>query len=176
VRNNRILSLALAFVLLQTAVFSSPAKHYVKPGKLKPAVEKPKVSIVYEASDPLALVKDPEGFTNKPVSFDARFVSFSSYALDYKAALRSSKDYISFLIERPDVTDHVLPLSELKLIFSRKLIDKVMDIESGDSIKIKGKVFSSALGDPWMDVDELVLLEKSPENLAKAKKKIKKKS
>lgn len=123
-----------------------------------------------EIASPLALLGDAEKWVDEKVSFSATFVAFSPYALDYKAAMRPSKDYIAFLVQRPDVPQHVIPLSELKLIYPRKKADEVMELESGDTILVKGKVFSAALGDPWVDVDDIVLLRKSPENEAKNKK------
>lgn len=127
------------------------------------------VDTSYSEVNPLQLVANPETWSEKKVSFEGTFNTFSPYALDYKGAMRTSKDYIAFLILRPDVSHHTIPLSELKLIFPRKKVDSVMELESGDSVLVKGKVFSAALGDPWVDVDEVVLLKKSPENLAKAK-------
>lgn len=124
----------------------------------------------YREVQALALLKNPAQWVGEKISFTGTFVSFSPYALDYKGALRESKDYIAFLVQRPDVGQHVIPLSELKLIYPRKKADKVMDIESGDKIIVHGKVFSAALGDPWVDVEEVILLKKSPENAAKAKK------
>ena len=40
--------------------------------------------------------------------------------------------------------------------------EKLIDLESGDKIEIKGTVFSTALGDPWVDVDEVKILEPKP--------------
>jgi lysyl-tRNA synthetase class II len=127
-----------------------------------------------ELNSPLDLVKDADKWIDEKISFQATFVAFSPYALDYKGAMRASKEYIAFLIQRPDVNHHVIPLSELKLIYPRKKADEVVELESGDTVLVKGKVFSAALGDPWVDVDEVVLLKKSPENEAKAKSKSKK--
>lgn len=169
---------------------SAPAQTKSKPAaSAKPAVKpaaKPAVKHVaakptgildasYQEIEPLVLLKDPESWIGKKVTFEGTFTSFTPYALDYKKALRTSKDNIAFLIQRPDVTHHVIPLSELKLIYPRKNVEKVMDVESGDKVLVKGTVFSAALGDPWMDVDNLILLKKSAENEAKAKEKEKKK-
>lgn len=141
----------------------------------KPAQEPGIIDTSYREVEPLSLLKDVDKWVGEKVSMQATFVAFSPFALDYKGAMRPAKDYISFLIQRPDVTHHVIPLSELKLIYARKKADKVIDLESGDKVLVKGKVFSAALGDPWVDVDEVVLLKKSPENVAKSKKKAKKK-
>lgn len=158
---------------------AATAKPPAKPqAKAKAPANKP-VGIVdtsYQEIEPTALLADPDAWVGKKVSFEATFTSFTPYALDYKKAMRSSKDYIAFLVQRPDVAHHVIPLSELKLIYPRKHVEKVMDIEGGDKVLVKGSVFSAALGDPWVDVDNLLLLKKSPENVAKAKEKKAKKS
>lgn len=135
---------------------------------------KPQETVSYTEVEPLNLLKDPDTWVGKDVSFSANFVSFSPYALDYKGAMRTSKDYIAFLIQRPDAPQHVIPLSEMKLIYPRKKVDKVMDLENGDKVEVKGKVFSAALGDPWLDVDSVTILQKNPANANKAKKKAKK--
>lgn len=139
----------------------------------KEATSKGIVDSSYKEVEPLSLLRGPDQWVGEKVSFTAKFVTFSPYALDYKGAMRESKNYIAFLIQRPDVTHHVIPLSELKLIYPRKNAEKVMALESGDKVLVKGKVFSAALGDPWLDVDEVILLYKSPENAAKDKKKSK---
>ena len=48
------------------------------------------------------------------------------------------------------------------MFIKRKDAEKLTDIEAGDSIMIKGKVFSAALGDPWMDIIEIKVL--TPKN------------
>ena len=82
--------------------------------------------------------------------------------LDYKPAFRNSKEYISFLIRRNDVVDHVVPLSEMKLFLKRDIAEKFIDLESGDKIEVYGRVFSSALGDPWIEVEHLKIIQKMP--------------
>lgn len=154
---------------------STPVKTSVK--QTVPVKSVKPVGVVdtsYKDVSPLDLVKDPTALLNQKISFEADFVTFSGYALDYKPALRPAKDYIAFLVRRPDVNHHVIPLAELKLIYPRKKAEKVLDIESTDHVLVRGKVFSTALGDPWMDVEDLILLKKSPENIAKAAKNKKK--
>lgn len=112
----------------------------------------------YLQIEPLSLVQSPSQYLNKKVTFDATFSSFSSLGLDYKKAMRDSKDFVSMLIRRPDVTHHTIPLAELKLIYPRKKSEDVMHLESGDKIRVKGQVFSSALHDPWVDVSEVKIL------------------
>ena len=78
--------------------------------------------------------------------------------------MRSSEKYISFLIQRPDVTDHNIPLSELKIFITRTEAEKYIDLNSGDIVEFTGKVFSNALGDAWMDVDKFTVISSKPKN------------
>jgi hypothetical protein len=101
---------------------------------------------------PLEIVNHPAKYLNKTVSFTAEFVSFTALGLDYKPAFRDGTKYIGVLIKRPDVQDHTIPLSEMKLFVNRDLAEKnALDIEAGDKIKITASVFSNALGDPWLE-------------------------
>jgi len=114
-----------------------------------------------EIVNPLDLVANPQTYLNKKIKMTAQFDKFSTIGLDYPPVNRSSKDYISFIIKRPDVENkgYSIPLSELKLIIKRDKAEKLIDLESGDKIEITGTVFSTALGDPWVDVDEVKMLE-----------------
>lgn len=103
-------------------------------------------------TSPIAVVKNPSAYLNKKVTIAARFDKFSTLGLDYKPALRSSETYISFLIMRND-TDKNIPLSEMKIFMKRSLAEKFVDLKEGDKVKFTGTVFSTALGDPWLDVD-----------------------
>lgn len=118
--------------------------------------------IVYASVSPIELVNKPSSYLGKNVKFDATFNKFSTLGLDYKPAMRSSKDYISFLVKRDDVSDHIVPLSELKIFIKRAAAEKLVDLESGDKIEVKGKVFSNALGDAWMDANEVKNLSPKP--------------
>lgn len=116
--------------------------------------------------NPLQLVEQPGVYMEKEIKFQAQFHKFSTLGLDYDKAMRDSKDYISVLIKRPDVPEkYVIPLSELKLIIKRDEAEEMLDMESGDKVEITGKVFSSALNDPWVDIYELSSLE--PKNKEK---------
>ena len=77
-------------------------------------------------------------------------------------AMRSSENYISFLIQRPDVYDHNIPLSELKIFLSRTEAEKYIDLNSGDIVEFSGRVFSTALGDPWMDASVFNVISSKP--------------
>ena len=92
----------------------------------------------------------------------AKFDKFSTLGLDYKPAFKSSDDYISFLIKRDDTT-HDIPLSEMKLFLKRDEAEKFIDLKTNDEVQIKGVVFSDALGDTWIDVKQLTILKKAPE-------------
>lgn len=122
----------------------------------------------YMSVNPLDLVARPNFYLNKYVKIKGKFDKFSTLGLDYKPAYRSSEDYISFLIQRPDVTDHNIPLSEMKIFLNRKVAEKYIDLNSGDEIEFSGKVFSDALGDVWIDVDTFSVLVSKPK--AKAEK------
>jgi len=119
----------------------------------------------YELVNPLDLVAKPKDFLNKNIKIVAQFDKFSVLGLDYPPTNKNSKDYISFMIKRPDVVDkgYTIPLSELKLIIKRTKAEKLVDLESGDKVAIKGKLFSAALNDPWVEVDEVISLETKPE-------------
>lgn len=107
---------------------------------------------------PLEIVANPNMYLNKTVKFKAAFDKFSALGLDYKPALKSSQDYIGILIKRDDVKDHTIPLSEMKLFLTRSEAEKYVDLASGDMIEIEGKVFSNALGDPWIEIQKFVML------------------
>ena len=124
------------------------------------SAEKKDVSINYIKVSPISVVNNPVNYLNKNISFDAEFVGFSSLGLDYKPAYREPSKYISILVRRDDVKTHTVPLSEMKIFMPRTLAEKHMDLEQGDKIKISGKVFSTALGDPWVDIDDIKVLTK----------------
>ncbi len=117
---------------------------------------------VYATVNPLDIVARPNFYLNKNVKIKAKFDKFATLGLDYKPAMRSSQDYISFLIQRPDVTDHNIPLSELKIFLKRAEAEKYIDLNSGDIVEFSGKVFSNALGDAWMDVDKFSVISTKP--------------
>ena len=69
-----------------------------------------------------------------------------------------SQKYITFLIKRDDVTDHTIPLSEMKIFIKRTEAEKFIELDSGDIIEIYGKIFSDALTDAWLDTDKLIII------------------
>lgn len=111
----------------------------------------------YTTVNSLDVASNPYRYLNKNIRIKAKFDKFATLGLDYPPAMRSSEKYISFLIERPDVTNHNIPFSELKFSWKRSCW-KHIDLDAGDEIEFCGRVFSAALGDPWIDVDHFVVL------------------
>ena len=109
---------------------------------------------------PVDVVKNPDKYLNKDITFNTEFVAFTALGLDYKPAFRDSSKYIGVLVRRNDVLDHVIPLSEMKIFITREMAEKNVDIEVGDKVRISGKVFSTALGDPWVDVKTFTVTSK----------------
>lgn len=130
-----------------------------EPSNKAPSTSEPVLENVVTTT-PEDLVKRPQEYLGKNVKFMANFFAFSSLALDYKPAFRSSKTHLSFLVIRPST--HI-PLSELKLAM---MVPKEKDPESTllatlkdkDQLEIVGKVFSTALDEPWVEVFKLVKL------------------
>jgi lysyl-tRNA synthetase class II len=110
--------------------------------------------------NPLAVVAYPQRFLNQQVRIKGKFDKFSTLGLDYAPAMRSSEQYISFLIQRPDVYDHNVPLSEMKIFMTREVAEKNIDLNSGDIVEFTGKVFSNALGDVWVDAQDFKVVSK----------------
>lgn len=113
------------------------------------------------ATTPLNIVANPSKFLNKTVKMQATFDKFSALGLDYNKALRKSSDYIGILIQRDDVVDHNIPLSEMKLFMKKEMSEKYIDLDTGDKIEITAKVFSIALNDPWLDIEKLSVIQKA---------------
>ncbi len=131
------------------------------PAKTLPSVKPVEAAPVnHTYIEPLQVVNNPKAFLNKPVYIKAKFDKFSTLGLDYAPAMRSAADYITFLVQRNDVTDHDIPLSEAKFFLKRSYAEKFIDLETNDIIQIDGKVFSNALGDVWIDVDKIEIKEK----------------
>ena len=120
------------------------------------------VQSVQANATPLNVVANPKEYLNKSIVMNAKFDKFSTLGLDYKPAFKSSDNYISFLIKRDDTTYNI-PLSEMKLFLKRDKAEKFIDLKTNDEIQIKGIVFSDALGDAWVEVNELVITKKAPD-------------
>lgn len=114
---------------------------------------------IFISVSPLKLVAQPQKYMGQKLKMNAKFDKFSTIGLDYEPSNKSSKEFISFLIKRDDVTDYNIPLSELKLIVKRDYAEKeLVNLEAGDEIEIYGKVFCLALGDPWVEVEQVKIL------------------
>ena len=109
---------------------------------------------------PVEVVNNPDRYLNKDITFNAEFVAFTALGLDYKPAFKDSTKNIGVLIRRNDVLDHVIPLSEMKIFVTREMAEKNVDIEAGDKVRITGKVFSTALGDPWVEAKTFTVTSK----------------
>ena len=73
--------------------------------------------------------------------------------------MRSSKDYVGLVLARPD--EQEIPLVELKLAAPLKMFkEEDINIKHDDEVSIRAKVFAMVLGEPWLDVESIELLEK----------------
>lgn len=140
------------------------AQTAVNAAKTKTISHQQRSDINYIQVSPLDVVNSPERYYNKYIKINAKFDKFSTLGLDYVPAMRSSEKYISFLIQRPDVLDHDVPLSEMKIFLNRTEAEKHIDLNSGDIIEFTGKVFSVALGDAWVDVDKFTVISSVPKS------------
>ena len=154
---------SISLVILSAGILTTSAicveKVSANPAPVQTATQQT-VNVV--SVSPLTVVANPSRYLNKTVLMKGKFDKFSTLGLDYKPAFKSSEDYISFLIRRDD-SNHDIPLSEMKLFLKRDVAEKFIDLKTDDEIEIKGKVFSSALGDAWVDVSELKIVKKAPE-------------
>ena len=123
------------------------------------AAPKAQYDVIVNATS-LNIVANPNKYLNKTVKMQATFDKFSTLGLDYNKALRPSTKYIGILIQRDDVVNHNIPLSEMKLFLTKELAEKHIDLDTGDKIELTGTVFSTALGDPWIDVKSLNVIKK----------------
>ncbi|MGN0031765.1 MAG: hypothetical protein ACI37Q_07425 [Candidatus Gastranaerophilaceae bacterium] len=119
---------------------------------------------IYQDVNALAVVANPSKYLRRNIRIRAKFDKFATLGLDYAPAMRSSDKYISFLIQRPDITNHNIPLSELKIFLKKEVAEKHIDMDAGDEVEFTGRVFSTALGDAWMDVDEFKVINKINKN------------
>lgn len=114
----------------------------------------------YKEVSALDVVNSPIKYLRQNIKIRGKFDKYATLGLDYPPAMRSHEKYISFMIQRPDITDHNIPLSELKIFIKKDLAEKNIDLDAGDEIVFTGKVFSTALGDPWMDAESLTVVKK----------------
>ncbi len=120
-------------------------------------------AVQYNQVNALDVVASPFKYLHRNILIRAKFDKFSTLGLDYPPAMRKSDKYISILIQRPDTPDHNIPLSEMKIFLKKELAEKNINLDAGDEIEFKGRVFSTALGDTWIDADDLkVITKKNP--------------
>ncbi len=179
-KNNRLYIIILSGMLALGTTFAiadTPAQKNAAPAqktqvtetKAQPAEKEIVIDkSSYASAQPLNVVANPAQYLNKKIKMHATFDKFATLGLDYPPAKRDSQKYISFLIKRDDVKDHTIPLSEMKIFIKRTDAEKFIDLESGDIVDIYGKVFSTALGDPWVDVDKLIIVTKKNKDDKKA--------
>ncbi len=159
-----------ALLIAMTAAILTSGAMYTEKVNAQPAPAVQQTVQNQNYTSPIAIVNSPKSYLGKTVTMSAKFDKFSTLGLDYKPAFKSSDNYISFLIKRND-TAHNIPLSEMKLFLKRDLAEKFIDLKTDDKIEIRGIVFSDALGDAWIDVSEIKILQKSPETSGKEKNK-----
>lgn len=157
-RNTVLTKHIIAFLMLLTLTVSVIGTPVVAQEETPPTQAE---TMAYQNScivtDLMSLVETPKKYLNKDIVITGTFDKYTTLGLDYDPIKRPSKDYITFLIRRPDVKSDkfIIPLPELKLIIPRKIAEKYTNLETGDEVKIYGKVFSARLNDPWVDVNHL---------------------
>lgn len=158
------LLITLAVIIFSVTGFSF-AENAVSEETTKPAITEKKPEVfnysAYTKVNPLDVVSRPAFYLKKNINVTGKFDKFSTLGLDYEPAMKSSDKFITFLIQRPDVADHNLPLSEMKCFLPREDAEKFIDLNSGDTVEFWGTVFSNALGDVWVDVKKFNAAEKS---------------
>ena len=159
----KIYSLILTFIIAQALNGAVPVQAQVNVQAVENNIRAiaTNAPVLNTYNEPLTIVNDVDNFLNRPVRIQAKFDKFTTLGLDYPPAMRKSEDFISFMVQRNDVLDHNVPLSELKLFMKRKYAEKFIELDTGDKINITGKVFSNALGDAWVDVDTIEIVEKA---------------
>lgn len=155
----------MAGVMAGTLVVAAPQAK--SPVRTPQTAQSAPVSQFYAPVSANAVVKNPSLYMNKYVKIKATFNKFSTLGLDYKPVMRSSQDYISFLILNDELPG--VPLSEMKIFIKRTEAEKFIDLDSGDKIEFDAKVIGTALGDPWLEVQKLTVTQKKPKDKDKAK-------
>lgn len=162
-KNLKIITLALLISIGSGLTINKVCSQTPTPTIVRAVVPQQQAPIEYVSVNPLDVVANPYKYLRRNIKIKAKFDKFSTLGLDYSPAMRSSEKYISFLIQRPDTSNHDIPLSELKIFLKKEVAEKNIDLDAGDEIEFTGKIFSTALGDPWMDVDSFkVLTVKKP--------------
>ena len=144
----KIITLALIISLGTGLTINKVCSQTTTPTIVRAAVPQQQAPVEYVSVNPLDVVANPYRYLRRNIKIKAKFDKFSTLGLDYSPAMRSSEKYISFLIQRPDMTSHDIPLSELKIFLKKEVAEKNIDLDAGDEKKNNRKVFSSALRDP----------------------------
>lgn len=155
--NKKIITLSIVMALF---VMGSIGLYNKAKGEAAKSSQKSTQTAAIINTTSLNIVQNPAKYLNKTVKMQATFDKFSTLGLDYSKAKRESTKYISILIQRDDVVDHNIPLSEMKLFIKKEMAEKHIDLDAGDKIELTAKEFSTALGDPWLDVEELKVIKK----------------
>lgn len=109
------------------------------------------------------LVTNPATYLQKTVQLQGVLSGFSGLGLNYKPVFRSSESFVTLLLYRSDVPAGAhIPLTELKLFVGRKLAEQNKGLAPNDEVRLTGKVVSAALGDAWVDVQNITVLKKAP--------------
>lgn len=153
------LSLVLISAVMGTCFANTTFSNYINTSAT--VINAPSApQIQYTDVNALDVVSNPYKYLNRNIRIKAKFDKFSTLGLDYPPVNRPHEKYISFLIQRPDITNHNIPLSEFKIFLSKELAEKNINLDTGDEIAFTGKIFSTALGDAWMDVDSIQVVNK----------------
>ncbi len=155
--NKKLSAFIFASILTLTIGFANPVN--CAPTSPTPVAQQTQQALIVKAN-PIDVVNHPYNYLNKKLKMNVIFDKFSTLGLDYSKAKRSSEDYIGFSVQRNDVLDHNIPLSEMKLFLKRDYAEQFAELDCGDKLEITGTVFSTALGDPWIEVEKIVVKEK----------------
>ena len=131
----KIITLALIISLGTGLTINKVCSQTTTPTIVRAAVPQQQAPVEYVSVNPLDVVANPYRYLRRNIKIKAKFDKFSTLGLDYSPAMRSSEKYISFLIQRPDMTSHDIPLSELKIFLKKEVAEKNIDLDAGDEIE-----------------------------------------
>ena len=157
--NKKILTTIIALFVIALGSTQAAQNKVSQASKTSQATAQKQTALISATS--LNIVANPAKYLNKKVKMQATFDKFSTLGLDYSKAMRPSTKYIGILIQRDDVIDHNIPLSEMKMFMTKEMAEKHIDLDTGDKIEITATVFSNALNDPWLDIENLNVIKKA---------------
>jgi hypothetical protein len=155
--NKKLSAFIFASTFVLTVGFMNPAS--CASTSMVPVAQQTQQQVIVKAN-PIDVVNRPYFYLNKKIKMNVVFDKFSTLGLDYSKVKRSSENYIGFSVQRNDISDHNVPLSEMKLFLKRDYAEQFAELDCGDKLEITGTIFSTALGDPWVDVEQIVVKEK----------------